>query len=241
MVSAQEYPNRKSLATTGHRTPLALFFLWGVFEFVPALLPHLIGDDLYWAVYFYAEDMASVMLAMACYFSLSYTSVLLKGVALTIVIISSMLIPCNILVDVGAIPASYGVGLLIILVFSIAQCFMVRFMLRASSDRITNPRDDIVYLIVNKPRNFWGMIGLLWSGIGGGFTAYVAGECYWFSRESGVLVKTTDKNWFRGKQMIDCGEATSEKIADLEALVGQRWSVLNNCFTVFGSWKRRWS
>ena len=50
-----------------------------------------------------------------------------------------------------------------------------------------------------------------------------------------------DHYTFIGNSNDDCGIATQDKITDLENLVGCKWSIWNNCFTVFGRWRRAWS
>lgn len=242
MDSAQHVPtSRRSRATTGHKIPLILFGFWVICELGPSFIPLSVSDVVYWNAYLYSEDLASLLLAAACYTSLSYTSVVVKGVSLSAVVIAGCLIPVNIMSALGFIPKSYAIGILLAMVFAALQLFLVRFILRIEEHSFTTPRPETVYLIINKPRSLPGMLGLLWSGIGGGFTAYVDGQCYWFSRKSGTLVKEYDPQWYRGKRMINCGAASDEKIADLEGMIGKKWSIWNNCFTVFGAWKRRWS
>lgn len=180
------------------------------------------------------------MLALACYTVLSYTSTILKAMFLTAVVVSAGMFISNILVKVLSFGQNTATALMVAFILITLQLFMTRFIFRMDHTYIT-PEPDRIYLIVTKPHDLWGMAGLVWSGVGGGFSAYVDGQCYWFSREAGVMVKEYDSDYYKGRQLIDCGIATKDKIEDLDNLVGCKWSIWNNCFTVFGRWRRAWS
>ncbi len=187
------------------------------------------------------SDLATVFLAAAGYSALTYTSTTLKGVSFSILAVCIAMMGINLLVLSGFLRPSYTVGLLFVAVLVVLQLFMARFIFYAKGGKIDNPDPGRIYLIINKPHNFTGLLGLIWSGIGGGVSAYVDGDYYWFQRDKGILVKERAFNWYRGKRMLDYGAATPEKMADLNRMLGQKWSLWNNCFTVFNAWHRRWS
>jgi hypothetical protein len=157
------------------------------------------------------------------------------------VIVAANIAIANNIIGLLNLPEPINLALFFTLLIISLHLFLLRFMLRLSSDKFHKPEDGTIYLIVTKPHNFLGMLGLFWSGLGGGSSVYVDGVCYWFSSEKGALVKTTDPDWYKGKRMIDCGRRSPDKIAELDKLVGMRWSIWNNCFTVFARWRREWS
>lgn len=224
----------------GFKTPIVFFALWVLLLIIPVLVPESVSDEIYDAIYFFASDLSVVALALACYFSLSYTSVVNKGLSLSAVIISTLIFASNMLVEYSPIPVGSTTGLFVFGGVFSTLLFLLRFLFRIYEGGYMKPEHDRIYLIVNKPRNFIGMIGLLYSGIGGGFSAYVNGDCYWFPRKEKCLVKTHDKDYYKGRYLIDCGPVTGDKINDLESMIGQKWSIFNNCFTVFGRWRRKW-
>jgi len=238
-----ESQDRKSRSRAGaaYKLPLFLFAGWVVCEYSSVFVPDHFSDDLYDSIYFFTEDASSIFLALACYFSLPYSSIVLKGVSFSVVVVAISVMLCNIFVKIEILPATSATGLSVVLVLSMLQIFMIRFIFHKGDGEYCTPESGTIYLIIDKPHDFWGLLGLIKSALGGGLSVYIDGNCYWFSREKGVLVKTNDPDWYRGKQMINWGTATPEKIADLEAMKGQRWSIFNNCFTVFGAWRRKWS
>lgn len=232
--------NSKSrLIGRGHSLPVGLFLLWVLCEYSPVMFPDSMTNYQYLQAYYYTEDLATILLALACYTALSYTSMILKGISLTVVVIASGLMISNAMVDFLGFDKSTTTAFMVAFVLIALQLFMTRFVFRMDHT-FTAPEPDRIYLIVTKPHDLWGMAGLFWSGIGGGFSAYVDGTCYWFSREAGVMVKEYDPDYCKGRQLIDCGIATKDKIEDLDNLVGCKWSIWNNCFTVFGRWRRAW-
>lgn len=209
-------------------------------ELVPSIVPAYVSDHIYDTIYFLSEDLSTIALALACYFSLSYTSVLLKGITLTAVIVSIMFFASNNIVQYSPIPATSSTGLVLFFGVLVTSLFLIRFLFKTYDGGYIKPKHDRIYLIVNKPHNFLGMLGLFYSGIGGGFSVYVNGDCYWFPKEVGKLVKTFEKDWYKGRYLIDCGPVTGDKINDLESMIGEKWSIFNNCFTVFSRWRKRW-
>jgi len=234
-------PSRIKRKRTGldHKLPVIFVILWFVCEFLPALIPSETGIDLYWDLYFYSEDLSTIFLALSFYTALSYTSVILKGLSLSAVVISIGLIATNILVDVVGFPQKHSTALVIGCCLYALQLYMTRFIFSVNEE-YQNPEPDTIYLVVTKPHDLWGMAGLFWSGIGGGFSAYVNGYCYWFSREKGVMIREYTPDYYKGRKLIYCGPATLEKTEDLDSLVGRKWSIWNNCFVVFGRWRRTW-
>lgn len=208
---------------------------------MPGLVPASFSNAFYDSLYFLTEDLASIFLALACYFSLSYTSVILKGVSLTAVIITVLLFSFNIVIDLGLLPTASATTLTIALFIISFMLFTVRFLFRSTNATWGKPAVNAIYLIIDKPHSFLGMLGLFWSGIGGGYSVYHNGDCYWFPRTEGKMVKTHEPDWYKGRYMINCGPATPAKLADLESMIGQKWSIFNNCFVAFGKWKRRWA
>ena len=233
-------PIRKSRIGRGHRLPVCFFVSWLVCEFAPAVIPSSASDDLYWTLYFFSEDLSTILLALACYTALSYTSTILKGISLTVIVVACCLMISNALIEFMDFNESTAMALMVAFILISLQFFLTRFVFRMDHT-YTAPEPGRVYLIITKPHDLWGMVGLFWSGIGGGFSAYVDGTCYWFSREAGVMIKEYDPDYYKTRQIIDCGIATADKIADLDSLVGCKWSIWNNCFTVFGRWRREWS
>lgn len=223
-----------------HKLPLILFGVWLVLELLPGFTPASLSDDLYSKLYFFTEDTASIALALACYFSLSYTSVILKGVSLTAVITTILLFGFNTIMNFGLLPGTSATALTIAVFIIALMLFAVRFLFRSTNATWGKPAVNAIYLIIDKPHSFLGMLGLFWSGIGGGYSVYHNGDCYWFPRSEGKMVKTHDQDWYKGRYMINCGPATPDKLADLESMIGQKWSIFNNCFVAFGKWKRRW-
>jgi len=225
----------------GHKKPVFFFVLWFALETLPAFVPESVSNIVYNAIYFLSEDLSTIALALACYFALSYTSIVLKGLTLSAVIISTLFFITNLMIEHTAIPQSTTTGIVGFVGFLIIGLFLIRFLFKVSGGSYLKPKHDRIYLIVNKPHSMLGMLGLFYSGMGGGFSAYVNGDCYWFSKDAGSLVKTFDKSWYKGRYLIDCGPVTGDKINDLEAMIGQKWSIFNNCFTVFSRWRRRWA
>lgn len=214
--------------------------LWFILLMVPAVVPASFSDEMYDFIYFLTSDLSVIALASAFYVSLSYTSIVNKGLALISIIISTLVFVSNHVIEHTPIPKDSSTGLLVFSGVLITGLFLIRFLFKTYSGGYMKPEHDRIYLIVNKPRNFLGMMGLFYSGIGGGFSAYVNGDCYWFSKEASSLVKTRDKDWYKGRYLIDCGPVTGDKINDLESMIGQKWSIFNNCFTVFSRWRRKW-
>lgn len=233
-------PTRKSRIGRGHRLPLGFFVSWLICEFAPALIPSSASDDLYWTLYYYSEDLSTILLALACYTALSYTSTVLKGISLSVVVVACGLLLFNILINIFEFPKVPATAMMIVFILLSLQLFMARFIFRLDPSRSV-PDLNHIYLVVTKPHNLWGMAGLFWSGVGGGFSVYADGWCYWFSREAGVMVKEYDPDYYKGRRLIDCGVVTADKIDDIDDLVGTKWSIWNNCFTVFGRWRRIWS
>lgn len=223
-----------------HKLPLILFGLWFIMELLPAVVPASVSDEVHGDIYFFAEDTSSILLALACYFSLSYTSIVLKGVSLSAVVVTIFLFVFNLIIDSGVLQPSSALAITIGGFIFVLMLFAVRFLFKSTNGTYGKPAVNAIYLIIDKPHDFLGMLGLLWSGVGGGYSVYINGACYWFPRDKGMMVKTFDPDWYKGRYMINCGPATADKIADLEAMVGQKWSILNNCFTVFGRWRRKW-
>lgn len=241
MVYASRDPSSRNRTGRAYNLPLLFFAGWLICEYIPSFVPDGFSDDQYSVIYFLAEDLSTVLLASACYLSLSYTSLVLKGVSFSTIVISCSIMMFNIFVESGLVSPSSSFGLSLIAALIAVQYFMTRFIFRLEDGEICKPDPNTIYLIINKPHNFTGLCGLMWSAIGGGFSAYVDGDCYWFSHDKGILVKGSHPDWYRGKRMVNCGEATPEKISDLESLIGQKWSLWNNCFTVFSAWRRRWT
>ncbi len=235
----QRQTQRKRIGR-GHNLPVCFFVLWLICEFSPSIIPASISDETYWMLYFLSEDLTGILLALACYTALSYTSTILKAMSLTAVVIACGLMLANASIEFLDFDESTATGLMVAFVLISLQLFMTRFVFRMDHT-YTTPEPSRIYLIVTKPHDLWGMAGLFWSGIGGGFSVYVDGTCYWFSREAGVMVKEYDLDYYKTRQLIDCGIATKDKIEDLDNLVGCKWSIWNNCFTVFGRWRRAWS
>jgi len=224
-----------------HKLPLILFGLWLGMELLPGFVPASVSDKIHDDIYFFAEDTSSILLALACYFSLSYTSLILKGVSLSVVIITILLFVFNIIIDFGLLSATSATALTVAMFLISIMLFTVRFLFRSTNGTYGKAAVNAIYLIIDKPHDFFGMLGLIWSGIGGGYSVYVNGDCYWFPRSEGKMVKTHDPHWYQGRYMINCGPITADKINDLESMIGQKWSVFNNCFVVFGKWRRRWN
>lgn len=237
---SQDQTSRNRYGVVG-KTPLTLVGGFIFCEYISVFVPDSVRDEIYNAVYFLFEDLSTVFLAAAFYSSLSYTSMVLKGVSFSTVVVAISILLSNILNDVGLIPASSAIGISVAFILIMLQTYLIRFIFHLQDGKIGKPDSGTIYLVINKPHNFTGLLGLIWSGVGRGCSAYVDGNCYWFSREKGILIKNHDPDWYRGKRMLDYGEATSEKIADLDSMVGQKWSLWNNCFTVFSAWHRRWS
>lgn len=224
----------------GHRKPILFFALWVVFELGTSLVPSSVSDSVYDAIYFLSEDLSTIALSMAFYFALSYTSTILKAMSLSAVIISSVVFATNMLAEHTFIPNSSGTSIVISgSLVALLLCFL-RFLFKIRNGGVMTPEHDRIYLIVSRPSDFVGMIGLFRSGIGGGFSAYVNGDCYWFPRKEKCLIKTHDKDYYKGRYLIDCGPVTGDKINDLESMIGQKWSIFNNCISVFGRWRRKW-
>jgi len=223
-----------------HKIPVLLFFVWLVLEISPAIVPSSFSDTFYDNFYFWTEDLSTIAFALACYLSLSYTSIILKGVALSAVIISIAIMVLNFIVETAGLPKIPSTGFAFAAIVFVLFAFLIRFLFKVKDGGYGKPKHDHIYLIVNKPHNLIGMLGLFYSGIGGGFSAYVNGDCYWFPKEEGKLVKTHDPDWYKGRHIIDCGPVTGNKINDLESMIGQKWSLFNNCFVVFSRWRRRW-
>jgi len=224
-----------------YKTPLFFFALWLILELSSAFVPASFSDIFYDQFYFWTEDLSTISLALACYFSLSYTSTILKAVSLTAVIVTTCIMFLNILVEFSPIPKISSVGLTLGLGVIVIGVFLIRFLFRVHDGTHGLAQRDIMYLVIDRPKNFLGVLALLYSGIGGGFSVYVNGDCYWFPRDAGKMVKTHEEGWCRGKNMIDCGPVTGDKLNDLESMIGQKWSIFNNCFTVFSRWRRRWT
>lgn len=241
MVSAQQGQSSRSRTGHAYKLPLMLFMGWVIFEYLPSFVPSSFSDEQYSVIYFLSEDFSTVLLTLACYFSLSYTSIILKGVSLSTVVIASSIMIFNAMIEFVPLSISQSFGLSFIATFIAIQCFMTRFIIRMDTGEYGLPNSGEIYLIVSKPHGFMGLLGLIWSGIGGGFSIYIDGDCYWFPRDKGELVKTHDPDWYKGKRMISCGPKTPEKMAELNDMIGQKWSIFNNCFTVIASWSRKWS
>lgn len=225
----------------GHKVPFLFFVLWFALELAPSLAPSSVSDSVYDTIYFLSEDLSMIALALSFYFALSYTSTLLKGMSLCIVIISASIFSANMLVEYTFIPKSAETGIVISVSIILMALFLLRFLFKIYDGGFMRPEHDRIYLVVSKPHDFRGMIGLIRSGIGGGFSAYVNGDCYWFPRKEKHLVKTHDKEYYKGRYLIDCGPVTGDKINDLESMIGQKWSLMNNCIAVFASWRRKWT
>lgn len=224
----------------GHRKPILFFALWVVFELGTSLVPSYVSDSIYDTIYFLSEDWSTIALSLAFYFALSYTSTILKAISVSAVIISTMLFATNMLVEYTPIPESSETSIVISGSLISLILFLLRFLFKIRNGGFMTPEHDHIYLVVSKPRDLLGMVGLFYSGIGGGFSAYVNGDCYWFPRAEGRLVKTYEKDWYKGRYLIDCGPVTGDKINDLESMIGQKWSLMNNCISVFGRWRRKW-
>jgi len=240
-LRVQEYQDAiLSHHARGHKVPFIFFSLWFVLELVPSLVPSSISNSVYDTIYFLAEDLSMIALALSFYFALSYTSTILKGMSLSVIIISTLIFATNIIVEHTPIPENSTTAIVISGSLISIALFLLRFLFKIYDGSYKPPVHDHIYLVVNRPSDFIGMIGLFRSGIGGGFSAYVNGDCYWFPRKEKCLVKTHDKEYYKGRYLIDCGPVTGDKINDLESMIGQKWSIFNNCFSVFGRWRRKW-
>lgn len=229
---------------------------WLLLEVGPAFVSPFLGDDAYSEMYYLTEDWASVMLALALYSGLSYTSTILKLSAFMAVSVATLFALANLLTEaltdgwyIAFVLACVAVALVLV---SIRFSFMPR--------RIVKPTHDTIYLVVRKPHSILDMMALIYSGIGGGFVAYHNGDIWKFKRDTsrvwefklwklkiniprrdtGRMVKERNAQYYTGKGMIDCGPATPEKLQDLDDMVDQKWSIFNNCFTVFAGWRRKW-
>lgn len=223
-----------------HRAPLWLLLAWGCLETLPTFASPFLGDDAYSSVYNYSEDVATIALTLALYTALSYTSTLLKAAAFFTVIVSFSFAAANIAIDVMGLQDATKIALIIALVVWLGAVATLRFIFRFDDGDKCIPMRGHIYLIVRKPHSFIDMLALVYSGLGGGFVAYHDGDVWRFDREEGCLIKAHDKSYYIGKRMIDCGEATEEKLVDLNRMRGTKWSIFNNCVTVFAGWRRKW-
>lgn len=220
----------------GARTPLLFLAAWFLLEVCPAFVSPFLGDDAYSTMYFLTEDWASVCLAAALYFGLSYTSTTLKMAAFVAVVLATFYAVTNLAII--PLDDGWGISLIIASIMVAAILAAMRFVFMDGGDG--KPEDGHIYLIIRKPHTVMDLLGLFYSGIGGGFVAYHDGNIWKFKKSAGVLVKEPNALYYTGKRMIDCGPATPEMLADLDGLLGARWSIFNNCFTVFAGWRRKW-
>lgn len=228
-------------------------FLWCVFMFVGLMFSYSILNtvDEYFSLsisdnfrhrwYFITTDLSFILISLCGYFGLSYTSILNKGVMLSIVIFTIGIMISNIMVLFDVMVNQVGSALFAGFMILSLLLFCLRFISRIEDGDHYKPQPDKIYLIVNKPRSFYEFLGLLWSAIGGGFTIYHNDFTYWFSREKGVLIKSHDPDWYKGRRMLFVCFATPENIQDLETLPGLKWSIWNNCVFTPLRFKRRWS
>jgi len=124
----------------------------------------------------------------------------------------------------------------------------IRFNLRpVFKGRLT--KTDRVYLIFSKRPNRPNLfrreiiltcLSLIVSRHGKTIGAYVNGHKYQFDKTTGLFVKEASALPTLEIPFIDCGLAKEAKIASLDALVGQKWSLFNNCFMVFARWRKGW-
>ena len=223
-----------------HKTPICLLLGWLLLETIPSFVSPYLSDDVYSGVYNYTEDWASVLLAAALYAGLSYTSTLLKAASLFVLIVAFSFALANIIIDILGIQDESAPALFIAISVWLGAIFALRFIFHFDDGDKHTPTRRHIYLIIRKPHSLLDMLALIYSGLGGGFVAYHDGKIWKFTKSEGCLVKEFDPKYYVGKRMIDCGEATEEKLADLDTLVGARWSIFNNCFSVFAGWRRKW-
>ena len=224
----------------GHRLPVTLFLLWVAVELAPALAPPSMSDEGYRTLYLFSEDIASIVLASACYFSLTYTSTVLKGLSLATVVIAASLFGANLLVAFTPITASFETGIILGTVILAVYLILIRFIFRLNRSSPDKIKAGNIYLVYDKPHSFIGMLGLFLSGRSGMVSAWASGYCYRFSTSADGLLKEIKEDYLIGKTLVDYGPATENRVASLDALVGQKWSLFNNCFTVFSRWRREW-
>ncbi len=223
----------------GHklRLPICLSAFWVFLELIPAFVP----DPWYDNVYFFTEDLASVVIFAVMYSSLAYTAIVMKGISLAGCTFAISLMIVNWSSWLMDAPENFSLSIFLTLVYTLLLLLLIRFMVRVEDTNDISPDPKRIYMIVTRPRDLWGVVMLLLSGLGGGFSMYLDGDCYWFPRKEGILIKEYDPDWYKNKYIIDCGDATPERITELEDMIGRKWSIFNNCFTAFLPLYRRWS
>lgn len=219
-----------------HKKPLVFLLAWLLLETAPAFISPFLDDEIYSFVYFLTEDWAGVSLALAFYTGLSYTSTLLKLSAFMAVIVSSLFALSNLFIE--SLPDVWYPAFVLSCVAGALILSSVRFAF-VPRKNIT-PRHDSLYLVVRKPSTPLDLIGLIYSGLGGGFAAYYNGAVWKFDRKTKKLIKKFDPTYYVGKRLIDYGSPMPGMISDLDQMVGTNWSVFNNCHSVFTSLGRKW-
>jgi len=145
-----------------YKTPLLFFALWFVLEISSAFVPASFSNIFYDHFYFWTEDLSTIALALACYFSLSYTSTILKAVSLTAIIITMSIMFLNILVEFSDIPKISSVGVTVGLGVAVTGIFLIRFLFRVHDGTFGLAQHDIMYLVIDRPKNFLGVLALLY-------------------------------------------------------------------------------
>lgn len=227
-------------------------FAWCVIGFICVMLSyaimHAVNDFLSLGVsrefsntwYYLSSWWSYVLLALCGYLPLSYTSILNKGVLFSLIIFTASIAASNTLVYFELLPNITATALTAGMVILSILLVSLRFIIHIHDGDFYTPSPGNIYLIINKPRTFIELLGMITSGFVGGFTIYHDGFTYWFSRKEGVLVKTYEPDWYKGKRLIYVCESTPENIDDLDSLPGRSWSFWNNCVFTPLRFKRRW-
>ncbi len=203
---------------------------WLFLECLPAIIPASVSDEAYGSIYLHSEDLATVALGFAFYYTVPFSRVVLKAFAVSCVTFALTLAVTNLGADYLALanPQQWAMSVVGLLVAS--AIIIMRFLRHGLLQHVEPGR---IYKVVTRPRRAVDFVGLVWSGLGAGVYYHCDGQTWKFSAKTGTVITKLTESLPHTIGLVDCGKATGKKIDRLNAMVGQRWSARRNCFTIF--------
>lgn len=208
-------------------TVWASLFLAG--QFAPFVALHL-PEDIHTLIYLTSHDISLVAISLFTYVLVPWQQMVGKMVAFSFVGWSITCMIGNGVVEIFAFAdPAYIAAIWLFIAFVIAwSCLRFIVISPPFSDHVQSGR---LYLVVSKPHNIWGAMGLILTGTGGHFAVWDPEKSALFEYQHGELIFCDQEKTLLDKAVLDFGPATTARRKALDDLVGTAWTPLKNCMS----------